>query len=152
MTSTPAARAAVISGRVGTPGDITTRSAAVNVGASWPPSCQVTGTPASCAIGPASLSADLPSVTMTRAPRRAQNRATATPVWARPTTTTVLPSSSGVRRAPLVLAVIASPQLQRAEREQREQQRHQPEPHDDLGLVPALLFVVVVDRRHREHP
>src|SRR5215470_16196420 len=107
MTSTPAARAAVISGRVGTPGDITTRSAVVNARTSWPPSCHVTGTPASCAIGPTSLSA-------------------------------VLPSSSGVRRA-----VIASPQLQRAEREQREQQRHQPEPDDDLRLVPALLLVVM---------
>src|SRR6185436_383117 len=45
ITSTPAARAAVISGKVGTPGDITTRSAVVNVWTSWPPSSQVTGTP-----------------------------------------------------------------------------------------------------------
>src|SRR5215475_15588619 len=148
MTSTPAARAAVISGRVGTPGDITTRSAVVKVCASWPPSCQRTGTPASWAIGPASWAAGLPSVTTTRAPRRAQNRATAMPVWARPTTTTVLPRRSG-DAAPVI---VASPELEGAEREQREQQRHQPEPDDDLGLVPALLLVVVVDRRHREHP
>jgi hypothetical protein len=70
ITSTPAARAATISGKVGTPGDITTRSAEVNDARSWPPSCQVTGTSASCAIWLASLSAGLASVTITRAPRR----------------------------------------------------------------------------------
>ncbi len=98
MTSTPAARAAVISGKVGTPGDITTRSAEVNDARSWPPSCQATGTPSSWAIRSASLSAGLPSVTITWAPRRAQNRATAMPVWARPTTMTFLPArSTGAR-------------------------------------------------------
>src|ERR1043165_1999628 len=139
MTSTPASRAATISGSVGTPGDMTTRSAPVNVARSCPPSSQRTGTPSSAATCAASLSAGLPSVTTTRAPRRAQNFATAMPVCARQTTTTVLPESSGV---------IASPELQGPEREQREHQRDQPEPHDDLGFVPALELVVVVDRRH----
>lgn len=94
MTSTPAARAAVISGRVGTPGDITTRSAAVKVARSWPPSCQVTGTSASWAMRSPSWAAGLPSVTTTRAPWRWQKRATAMPVWASPTTTICLPRRS----------------------------------------------------------
>src|SRR6478735_7382884 len=76
----------------------------------------------------------------TFAPRLAQNFATAMPVCASPTTTTVLPARS-----------ITSPHLQRAERDEREQRRDQPEPDDDLGLVPALHLVVVMDRRHAEH-
>jgi len=84
--------------------------------------------PASCAIGSASLSAGLPSVTITRAPRIAQNLATAMPVCARPTTTTVC------RRDP------ASPssELQGAERDQGEQRGDQPEPDDDLGSSQPL--------------
>ena len=91
ITSTPAWRAATISGSVGTPGDITTRSADVKLASTWPPSCSSTATPFSWSTG--SFSAGLPSVTITRAPRRAQNLATATPVCASPTTTTFLPAS-----------------------------------------------------------
>jgi hypothetical protein len=80
MTSTPAARAATISGKVGTPGDITTRSAPVNDARSWPPSCHCTGTSSSCAIRSPSCAAGLPSVTITDAPCRWQNLATAIPV------------------------------------------------------------------------
>jgi hypothetical protein len=90
MTSTPAARAERVSASSGTPGDMTMRSAPVKLAGSWPPSSRV-AQPPSAAMRSPSRSAGAASVTVTRAPRPAANRATAMPVWASPTTRTFLP-------------------------------------------------------------
>src|SRR5688500_18138873 len=76
---------------------------------------------------------------MTRAPRLWQRRHAATPLLPSPTTITRCPSSS-----------ITLPELHGGERHEREQDGDDPEPDDDARLGPALLLVVVVDRRHQE--
>src|SRR2546430_2513526 len=43
-----------------------------------------------------------------------------------------------------------SPELEGGEREERQQERQDPDPHDDLGPPPALHLVVVMKRRHEE--
>ena len=101
-----------------------------------------TGTPSSCCICSASLSAGLPSVTIdARAAPRAELRdrdaglrepddddRLAVEIHRRAHRSFSVPSATSASSA-----------------------RDQPEPDDDLRLVPALLLVVVVDRRHREH-
>ena len=47
--------------------------------------------------------------------------------------------------------ISSSAQLQRGKTEQDEQHRDDPETDDDLVFLPALQFVVMVDRRHPEH-
>ena len=43
-------------------------------------------------------------------------------------------------------------QFQRPDRDQRQDDPDDPEPDDDLGLGPAHLLEVVMDRRHPEDP
>src|SRR3954449_9140201 len=64
----------------------------------------------------------------------------------RPNTATVLPAKE-------VTGIMArrSPQLQRGEAGQRQHHRDDPEPDHDLRLGPALLFEMMMQRRHPEH-
>src|SRR4051794_37729598 len=67
------------------------------------------------------------------------------------------PSPNSATRCPakLVTGVMeassGSAQLQRRQADQRQQDGDDPEPDDDLRLLPALLLEVVVKRRHPEH-
>src|SRR5688572_5310810 len=76
----------------------------------------------------------------TTAPRAARNLAAATPLRPAPMTRIFLPSTS------------KSPQLQRGQAQQREQDRDDEEAEDDLRLLPAALadLEVVVERGHLE--
>src|SRR5215813_3308427 len=101
---------------------------------------------------------------MTRAPAVRSRRAAAKPLLPRPTTVTRRPArlSRYVRprattsASPSGLTPLAprwhSSQLQRAEREQRQRERDDPEAHHDLGLGPAFQLVMVMERRHAKDP
>src|SRR5579862_491668 len=119
----------------GTPGLGTTRS--MSRSRSGPSSPSRSSTPAGTRGAP--LAAGRASATRTRAPRCASAAATASPVRRKPTTRTCRPGS-----------IAASAELQRREREQRTDDRDDPEADDDLRLGPAEELEVVVDRRHAE--
>jgi hypothetical protein len=94
-TGMPARRAAPISGREsGTPGETTTRSQPVKSLSVWPPRAKETWAFPSAWTTGASSVAVRRSVTVTRAPSRAQRRAAAAPLRARPTTRTFFPVRS----------------------------------------------------------
>src|ERR1700716_4471349 len=61
-----------------------------------------------------------------------------------PNTATVLPAKEGT-------GINGSPQLQRGEAGERQHHRDDPEPDHDLRFGPALLFEMVMQRRHPEH-
>src|SRR5262249_11285909 len=143
MTSTPAARAACSSGSAhGTPGDTTTRSAAVKVPLSCAPSSSLAPLSPSPLTSASRSAAGLRSVATTCAPRRRRSSAAATPERAIPTTTALLPSSS----------TGSSPQLERRDRGEREDERHDEEADDDLRLLPPDELEVVVEGSHAEDP
>ena len=79
-----------------------------------------------------------------RAPRRTSSSAAATPLRAAPTTITRCPCDA--RTA----ACRRSPQLQRRQAEEREDDRDDQEARDDLRLAPADQLEVMVQRRHLE--
>src|SRR5215467_6120842 len=144
MTGTPRRRAAAIAGcSGGTPGLVTTRSASTNVSVRWPPSSSSTpngasaSTPATCGCT---------SDNVTRAPRRASSSDAATPLRAAPATVTRLPRTSNPPST-----VHRSPQLQRRQAEQREDDADNHETRNHLRFAPANLFEMVVERRHLEH-
>src|ERR1700689_2518363 len=80
----------------------------------------------------------------TRAPPCFSAKAAANPERASPSTATV-----SLRK--LATGIIASPQLQRGEAGDRQDRGDDPEADDDGRLLPALLFEMVVERRHAEH-
>src|SRR5687768_13570862 len=127
--------------RSDTPGLTTIRSASPRVCSSCPPSSSVTP----CArSGSAASHVARRSVSVTRAPRRTSSSAAATPLRAAPTTTTRLPATEKGDAT-------TSPQLQRGQAEQREQNRDDDEARDHLGLAPPDQLAVVVERSHAEH-
>src|SRR4030042_5971492 len=83
------------------------------------------------------------SVTAIRAPRPARKRAVARPVFPMPMTATFCFSS---------FMGFLSPQLQRADCHQRQQDGDDPEADDHLGFGPALELEMVVERGHPEDP
>src|SRR5262249_15807963 len=111
------------------------------------------------------------SLTTARAPRERRNSAAAAPLRANPTTRMFLPATSinnfvsapraaasvatGIGRSwepsslPLT-ALTQSPQLQRRETQQREQNRDDQKSENDLRLLPPQHFKVMVERRHLE--
>src|SRR5580765_3382468 len=126
MTGTPALRAAVIaSWSGGTPGLSTTRSALANSSGRCGPTS--TAIPAARrAVRPVD---SLVSFSVTLAPRARSNSAAAIPLRPPPATTTCLP---------LTLKLMSrSPQLQRRQAEEREDDRENQEPRDDLRLRPS---------------
>src|SRR6266436_2175325 len=134
----------------GTPGLGMIRSCARNVFSVCPPSSKVT--PAArnfTGASPNSLSARV-SVAVTTASCPAQNKAVATPVRASPTTSTRFFRNSiepGIFQTPSLFRA-SSAQFQRRQREQREHQRRNPEPHNHFALAPSEQFEMVVNRRH----
>src|SRR6516164_3389042 len=46
----------------------------------------------------------------------------------------------------------SSPELQRAQADDRAYKRQNPEAHDDLWLLPAFELVMMMDRCHEKHP
>src|SRR6476661_1173832 len=86
----------------------------------------------------------LSSPAITSAPPAFSAWQLASPEPPRPNTATVLPAKevTGIKR---------SPQLQRGEAGQRQHHRDDPEPDHDLRFGPALLFEMVMQRRHPEH-
>src|SRR5687767_7792771 len=124
----------------GTPGDTTTRSASSKVARRCPPASSRMPWSRSLSASSGRSPSGLPSVTTTRAPRRARSSADATPDRASPTTTTSFPASSKA----------TSPQLQRRDGEESEDEGHDQEADDDLGLRPADQLEVVVQRGHAE--
>src|SRR5262245_29207369 len=157
----------------GTPGLTTTSSAPSNAASGCPPVHSRPPSRSSARASSDSAARSPASDARTRPPTRRTSRAAATPLFARPTTDTVLPAShrryAGPRPvAPLIssssswsqlaaaLSIPAripcrSPELQRREREERQHERDDPEPNDDLRLGPALHLVVMVQRGHPEH-
>src|SRR5690242_16687816 len=81
-----------------------------------------------------------------RAPCRASQRTLDSPVSPSPRTSTLRPSHS----SPISFPRLALSQFESRQAEEHEHHRDDPEPHDDLVLLPALQFVVVVERRHAE--
>src|SRR4051812_26297086 len=79
------------------------------------------------------------SVATTVRPSPARKRAAAIPDRASPTTTTGFPAPA----RPMESANSLS-QLQRGERQQREDEGDDPEPHHDLGFLPARELEVMV--------
>src|SRR5262249_27753951 len=179
MIGTPRARTRTRAGSVsGTPGLTTTSSAPSNAASGWPP-VQTAQPSRSSALASADIDArSTASDASTVPPTRRMSRAAATPLRARPTTATVRPARwrryAGPRpAAPFIssssscsqlaaLSTVGAPwrracrrwrlaQLEGGERQERQHERHDPEPHDDLGLGPAFHLVVVVERRHPEH-
>src|SRR3989338_4262222 len=124
----------------GTPGLKTMRSAARKSASSWPAHFTLTPRARRAAASAATADSGLSSLTVTRAPRAARKRAAAAPVRASPTTSAFRSFSS----------IVSSPQLQRAQGEQRENQRGNPETDDDLRLLPPDELEVVVERGHAE--
>ena len=138
MTATPGARRASSAGSGGTPGETTTRVARGErdrlVAAERRASRRsFERSAAGGSFRAAGVGADHPRR------RGAAERAAATPLWPSPTTTTLFAAGSMRHRS------------FSDERDQREQHGDDPEADDDLRLGPALLLVVVVDRRHQEH-
>src|SRR5690348_4645812 len=81
---------------------------------------------------------------ITRAPPRFSASAGSRPARARPS-----PALRSLRKE--VMSIIArSPELQRGETGDRQDRGDDPEADDDGGLLPALLFEVMVERRHAE--
>src|SRR5882757_2415149 len=91
----------------------------------------------------ATLSA-LSSPAMTSAPPSFRAWQLASPEPPSPNTATVLPAKE-------VTGIKESPQLQGGEAGQRQHHRDDPEPDHDLRFGPALLFEMVMQRRHPEH-
>src|SRR5215471_19503370 len=81
------------------------------------------------------------SASVTTAPRETSRSAAARPLFPAPTTSTCCPRTS---------KLIASPQLQREQTEEREDDREDQKPRDDLRFLPADEFEVMVERRHSE--
>src|SRR5262249_29825038 len=79
-----------------------------------------------------------------RAPEACSARTAASPLRASPSTPTDRPWSSGSW-------IIASPQLQGGETDQRQDRGDDPEPDHDRRLLPPFLLEVMVQRRHAEH-
>src|SRR5581483_2875731 len=113
-------------------------------------------------ISRASASALRTSETVTCAPLWRRKSAAARPDLPSPTTKTFLPFSS-IMGAPILTRIPSSllctggrrarPRLAQFERGECKQCKHQgpdPEAGDDLGLAPAQLLEVVVQRRHLE--
>src|SRR5262252_41088 len=148
MTGTPAFRAFATTGcSGGTPGLITIRSASANVSARCPPSSSATP---SWRSGSASDASVRVSDTVTRAPRFASSSAAAMPLLAAPATVTRLPFTSGSRATSHEPRATTSPQFQRRQTEQREDDSDNHEPADDLRLAPPALLEVVMNRSHLE--
>src|SRR6476659_7009578 len=86
----------------------------------------------------------LSSPAITSAPPAFSAWQLARPEPPRPKTATVLPAKevTGIKR---------SPQFQRGKAGQRQHHRDDPEPDHDLRFGPALLFEMMVQRRHPEH-
>src|SRR2546421_5969754 len=78
------------------------------------------------------------SMPTTRAPLRRRSAHAALPRPPRPITKTSLSCKSS----------IGSADLERAERNDRAQNSEDIKTHDDLGFIPALLFEMVMKRRH----
>src|SRR5260221_9662292 len=91
----------------------------------------------------ATLSAESSPAT-TSAPPAFRAWQLASPEPPRPKTATVLPAKE-------VTGINVSPQFQRGEAGQRQHHRNDPEPDHDLRLGPALLFEMMMQRRHPEH-
>src|SRR5690606_19752560 len=118
----------------GTPGLSTRTSHAASCVTVWPP-VSTTAPSARTSAAACSTSVDVPaSDTNTSWPRALARRAAVVPLRASPRMPT---------RMPL-------PDLQRAERDQAEQQPEDPEPYDDLALRPARLLEMMMQRRHQE--
>src|SRR5262249_28112494 len=170
----PRARIRASAGIVsGTPGLTTTSSAPSKAASGCPPVHSRPPSRSSERASADSAARSPASDARTRPPTRRMSRAAATPLLARPTTETVLPashrryagpppvapfmsSSSSCTQLAAALSIGAqvpsrSPELQRREREERQHERQDPEPDDDLRLGPALHLVVMVERRHPEH-
>src|SRR5262249_52950895 len=149
MTGTPALRAFATTGcSGGTPGLITIKSASANVSARCPPSSSATP---SWRSGSAAGASGCVSDNVPRAPRFASSSAAAMPLLAAPATVTRFPFTSGSRAPSHEPPATTSPELQRCEAEQREDDSHDHEPADDLRLAPPALLEVVMERRHLEH-
>src|SRR5207302_3466541 len=88
------------------------------------------------------------SVAVTFAPRAAQNSAVATPVLANPTTNTRLPRNSNGFGITLANQNTWLPQLQSRQREQRKDQRCNPEPHDHFRFASAKQLEMMMNGRH----
>src|SRR5579862_5141677 len=84
------------------------------------------------------------SAARSRAPYRASHRTLESPVSPNPRTRTSFACQSSV----ISLGIRGSSQFQRRQAEEDQHHRDDPEPHDDLVFLPALQFVVVVQRRH----
>src|SRR6202049_1854781 len=140
----PITRAAASPGIIsGPPGLGTIKSWSTKVCALWPPSSSVTPAARSFAAVSAICDSGRSSVAVTRAPRAAQKSAVAMPVRANPTTSTCLPASS-------IPGFNSLPQFQRRQRKQREDQRRDPEPHDNFRFAPSSQLEMMVQRRHAE--
>src|ERR1700682_3457616 len=141
----PITRAAASAGIIsGTPGLGTIKSWSTKVCALWPPSSSVTPAARSFAAVSAICGSGRSSVAVTRAPRAAANRAVATPVRASPTTSTCLPASS-------IPGLNSLPQFQRRQGKQREDQRRDPEPHDNFRFAPSSQLEMMMQRGHAEN-
>src|SRR6266540_1194496 len=103
-----------------------------------------------------------PSTPSTSAPRACNSRHAATPLTPRPITRTFLSCKTTmfvwlVVRCQLRLLtpdneqLTPSPNLQCAQRHHGAQNTKNVKPHHDLRLIPALLFKMMVQRRHEEH-
>src|SRR5688500_3643138 len=151
IPGSPRRRAAASSGRSsGTPGESTTPSRPSGRDSGSRPSAS--STPGSRSRSGAPISAaPRRSTPTTSTPRARRKRAAAGPDRPRPYTSTRRQSPSPHGTCIPLLAPLAA-QLQGRQTHQREQNRQDPEPHDDLGLRPAGEREMVVQRRHAEDP
>src|SRR5450631_2402720 len=141
ITGSPRLRACTSCGAsTGTPGLTTIKSCPRKVRSPCPPVSTVMPCSSRSRISSRSSASGLESDTVTRAPRDFRKSAEATPDLPRPTTRTRLFCSS-----------IQLSQFQGGQREQREDQRCDPEAHNHFRLRPAQQFEVMVNRRHLEN-
>src|SRR6185295_18792816 len=175
MISTARPRAISSCGKsAGTPGLRTIKSALANNSSGWPPSARRTPTARNSAASPASCDSSFRSLAVTRAPRAASRRATATPLRAMPTTRMFFPATSIVRiqdsefriqdkgcvalnPESRILNPAFSSELQRRPAEQGKQNRHDQKAKNQLRFhAPRQLcrvhqLEVMMQGRHLEN-
>src|SRR3954468_5345582 len=174
MTGIPIRRAFCNCGTsFGTPGLTTISSWSRNVRSPCLPVSTTMPLSSSPGISPRNCSSAFASETVTLAPRACKNIDDATPDFPSPTTRTRFPLTSINSPCAHCATVHAASdimckeckqnscwiqqhrqtlaQLQRRQCKQREDQRSDPEPHDDLRLRPAQQLEMMVQRRHLEN-
>src|SRR5580698_8300067 len=128
---------------MGTPGETTIRSCRRNVSSPCPPDSTMIPASSKAGISFASATALRESLTVTRAPCFRRNKAADIPDFPNPTTNTRLFFKS-IIHSPLL------PQLQSRQRQQREDQRQNPEPYNHLRLRPPHQLKVMMQWSHFE--